>query len=155
MHPFPHRYRTVAEAHPTGEVAIASPGLVSLATAPPREFGGPGDRWSPETLLVAAVADRLVLTFRGVARAARYDWTALECAVEGLLERPANDSRFTAFTIRARLEVPAGADPRLGEQLLAKAERGCLISNSLSGAKALEAAVVVSACVPARAEALV
>ena len=74
MHPYPHLYTVQASANPTGDVPVTSAGLPALATAPPAEFDGPGDRWSPETLLVAAVADCLLLSFRGVARANKFAW---------------------------------------------------------------------------------
>ena len=64
MHPFPHNYGVSAHATPVSDVAIEGATLPSIQSAPPAEFGGPGDRWSPETLLVAAVADCFILTFR-------------------------------------------------------------------------------------------
>jgi len=57
MHPYPHLYTVQASASPEGDVPLACAGLPTLTTAPPAEFDGPGDRWSPETLLVGAVAD--------------------------------------------------------------------------------------------------
>jgi organic hydroperoxide reductase OsmC/OhrA len=143
MHPYPHRYHVAAAAAPVGEVGLSSPGLEPLRSAPPKEFDGPGDRWSPETLLVAAMADCFILTFRAVARASKYEWTALECEVEGILERPERNSLFTGFNLVASLKVPPGSDLEKGRQLLEKAEHGCLISNSLSGTKHLEARVEV------------
>ena len=50
MQSFPHLYSVSARAGSAGEVDLASPGLPALASAAPAEFGGPGDRWSPETL---------------------------------------------------------------------------------------------------------
>jgi organic hydroperoxide reductase OsmC/OhrA len=143
MHPYPHRYRVAAAAGPTGEVDLASPGLEPLRSAPPKEFDGPGDRWSPETLLVAAIADCFILTFRAVARAAKLEWTALECRVEGVLERPERESWFTGFVIEATLTVADGVDAERARALLDKAEHGCLISNSLKGTKSLRATVLV------------
>lgn len=144
MHPFPHRYLASAAAKPTGDITLASPGLAEIASAPPREFDGPGDHWSPETLLVAALGDCFVLTFRAVARAAHYEWRALACNVTGTLERPDQNSRFTKFVIEATLRVPAGSDLARAELLLAKAEHGCLISNSLTGDKSLVVRIEVS-----------
>jgi organic hydroperoxide reductase OsmC/OhrA len=144
MDPYPHRYHVAAAAAPESLVELTSPGLEPLRSAPPKEFGGPGDRWSPETLLVAAMADCFILTFRAVARAAKLPWTALECRVEGTLERPGRDSLFTGFTLVATLTVPAGTDVARARTLLEKAEHGCLISNSLSGAKRLVAEVVTA-----------
>ena len=87
MQELPHRYNVGAAAGPEGPVELSSPGVPDLASAPPAEFGGPGDKWSPETLLVAAVADCFILTFKAIARASRFDWSNLSCQVEGVLDR--------------------------------------------------------------------
>ena len=137
MHPFPHRYRVQASAGPEDEVSLDSAGLASIKSLPPVEFDGPGDRWSPETLLCGSLADCLLMTFRVVARLSKLPWLSLEIEVEGLLEREQGNSHFTAFTIDARLRVPAGTDPALAERCLHKAESGCLISNSLVGRREL------------------
>ena len=68
MKPYPHHYQVAASAGVEGEVLLASAGLEPINTAPPVEFDGPGNRWSPETLLVGAIADCFILTFRAVAR---------------------------------------------------------------------------------------
>ena len=116
---------------------ISSPGLEAIGTASPAEFGGPGDRWSPETLLVAAVADCFILTFKAIAGASKFDWLDLQCEVEGKLDRVERVTRFTAFDIRARLTVPAGTDEQKARHILEKSEAVCLISNSLNGEKTL------------------
>jgi organic hydroperoxide reductase OsmC/OhrA len=108
--------------------------LPTLRSASPISFDGPGDRWSPETFLVAAIGDCLILTFRAVARASGLAWTSLECDVTGTLDRIERTTRFVGFEVRARLRVPPGTDPDRARQVLEKAERSCLISNSLSGA---------------------
>ena len=143
MHPYPHRYTVQATADPTGDVPLSSPNLPVLATAPPAEFDGPGDRWSPETLLCAAVADCFVLSFRAVARASKLDWDALECSTEGTLDRVDGKSRFTTIVVRATLRVPAGTDPDRASKLMVKAEHVCLISNSLVAERRLEPTVIV------------
>jgi organic hydroperoxide reductase OsmC/OhrA len=135
---FPHRYSAVAVAGAEGDVALEGERLPPLASAPPAQFDGPGDRWSPETLLVAAVADCYVLTFRAIARASKLPWLALRCDVEGILDRVDRVTQFTEFTTRASLRLPFGADDRRAARLLAKAEETCLITNSLKGAHHLE-----------------
>jgi hypothetical protein len=55
MQSLPHQYSVEASAQLEGPVAIASEGLETFSTAPPLQYGGPGDQWSPETLLIAAV----------------------------------------------------------------------------------------------------
>jgi organic hydroperoxide reductase OsmC/OhrA len=137
MKTFPHHYQVVATGRPDGEVVLSSVGLEALYTAPPVEFDGPGDRWSPESLLVGAIADCFTLTFRAVARGARLPWVALHVEVVGTLEREQGNSRFTNFAVKARLQVPTGCDLEMAERALHKAEAGCLISNSLSGQRHL------------------
>ena len=134
MQAFPHHYTVAANGSGTGDVTLKADELPTLRSASPIPFDGPGDRWSPETLLVAAVGDCLILTFRAVARASGFAWTSLECDVTGTLDRIERTTRFVAFEVRARLRVPAGTDPDRARQVLEKAERSCLISNSLSGA---------------------
>jgi len=141
MQELPHRYSVAATAGAQGDVALEAQGLPSLTSAPPAEFGGPGDRWSPETLLVAAAADCFILTFRAIARASKLSWISLRCDVEGTLDRIERATQFTGFQVRASLRVPAGSDEERARRLLEKAERSCLITNSLKAASHLEAVV--------------
>lgn len=145
MQEFPHRYSVAAIAGVEGDVVLESDRLPSLASAPPAEFGGSGDQWSPETLLVAAIADCFVLTFRAIARASKLPWVSLRCEVEGTLDRVERVIQFTGFLVRASLQVPAGANEEQARRLLAKAEQSCLITNSLKGTSHLEAQVDVGA----------
>ena len=69
MQELPHHYVVSANAKTVGNVALSANGVSDLESAPPAEFGGPGDQWSPESLLVAAVADCFILSFRAIARA--------------------------------------------------------------------------------------
>ena len=93
----PHHYRVAATARPEGSVDLASAGLEPISSAAPAEYGGPGDRWSPETLLVATVADCFVLSFRAIARASKLSWLSLNCDVEGTLARIEGTTKFTEF----------------------------------------------------------
>jgi len=139
---FPHHYRVTASEGAAPTVLLESERLPSLPSAAPAQFGGPGDRWSPETLLVAAVADCFVLTFRAVATASKLRWTTLTCDVDGTLDRVDRVAQFTRFDIRVRLSVPAGTDESFARRALEKAERGCLITNSLKASVHLHAEVL-------------
>ncbi len=143
MHPYPHSYAVDASGQAGGPVTVTSVGLPDLETAPPPQFDGPGGAWSPETLLCAAVADCFILSFRAFARAARFDWSQLECRVEGTLERVERVPQFTAFRTSATLTVPPEADGARARKLLEQAEHGCLIANSLRAARSLDAQVLV------------
>jgi organic hydroperoxide reductase OsmC/OhrA len=141
MQDFPHHYSVSALARSEGEVTLESARLAAIASAAPSEFGGPGDRWSPETLLIAAHADCFVLSFRAVAQASKLSWVSLRCQVEGTLDRVERVTQFTAFVVRAALTLPAGSDVERARGLLEKAEKVCLIANSLKAKATLEATV--------------
>lgn len=132
MQQLPHHYRVSARGGDSGDIAMSSAGLADIATAAPAEFGGPGDRWSPETLLVGAVADCFVLTFRAIARASKFEWTSLDCEVEGVLDRVERVTRFTAMSLQVNLGIPAGGSVATAERLLQKSEESCLITNSMN-----------------------
>ena len=142
MHPFPHRYNVAATSATLGNVRISANNLPDIESAPPLEFDGPGTVWSPETLLGAAVADCFILTFRAIARASKFEWSALECTLEARLERVEGGPQFTHFKTVATLTVPAGTDLAKARLLMDKAEHGCLIANSLKGSRELLASVV-------------
>ena len=145
MQPYPHRYQVSSSGCPEGAVILGGAGLEPLRTLPPPEFGGPGGHWSPESLLVGAIADCYLLSFRALARAARLPWLSLECTVDGTLDREDGIARFTDFTVRAALLVPAGTDLDMADRALHRAEEVCLISNSLRASGSLVAVVEVAA----------
>lgn len=141
MEKLPHHYTADAVGGPDDELKLRSAGLPELPAAAPAEFDGPGDRWSPETMLVAAVASCFVLTFRAIARASKLPWNSIEVSVTGRLDRVEGKTRFTRFDTRATLDVPPGTGESLARRLLEKAEQGCLVSNSLSADRSLETVV--------------
>lgn len=143
MHPFPHRYTAAATATVHEDVALESPGLPALATAPPEEFGGPGGRWSPETLFVGAIVNCFVLTFRAIAHASKLSWLDLTCEGDATLDRIERTTRFTKVHLRAVLSVPAGTDPERARSLMERAEHICLVTNSLTANVHLDARVDV------------
>ena len=143
MDAYPHHYRVQAAAEAESPVTLASERLPSLSSAPPAQFGGPGDQWSPETLLVAASADCLILTFRAIARASKLPWLRLDCEAEGVLDRVEGVTRFTEIRLNARLVLPAGGDMERGRRLLEKAEKSCLITCSLKAESLLTADVTI------------
>jgi peroxiredoxin-like protein len=138
---FPHHYSVSAHAGDEGDVSIEGAGLPALSTAPPAEFGGPGDRWSPESLLVASVANCFIFSFRAIARASQFTWLELDCDAEGVLDKVDRISRFTEFTVRESLRVPTDSNEERARHLLAMAEKNCLITNSLTASVHLEAEI--------------
>ena len=145
MQDLPHRYSAAARAAPEGNAFLYANRLPLLTSAPPTEFGGPGDRWSPETLLTAAVADCFVLTFRAIAAATPLPWVDIKCEVEGTLDRVDRVARFTDMLLRAHLRIPQGASADQAQRVLTRAKERCLVSNSLISPSRLEVVVEVAA----------
>jgi organic hydroperoxide reductase OsmC/OhrA len=143
MQAFPHRYAVTATAHGRVDVTVTSDRLAPIDSAPPAEFDGPGDQWSPETLFVAAVGDCYVLTFCTVAALHKLPWTSIVCHADGVVDRPERTTQFVAFDLQAQLVVPAGCDQQFATRLLEQAKHACLITNSLKAPVRLEATVAV------------
>lgn len=144
MDPFPHHYRVSGSARNDSNVTLKVADLPEIISSPPLEFGGSGEQWSPETLLVAAVADCFILSFRAIAKASHMEWTELLCEASGTLNREDRVTHFTHMTVSAALTVPSSTDAEKAEKLLHKAEASCLISNSLNAQRSLEAIVTVA-----------
>lgn len=142
MQAMPHTYRVSASAESDGHVSLKAEGLPEISSAAPATFDGPGDKWSPEELLVSAVVDCFVLTFRAIAQASRLEWEELECQASGVLDQVDRQMKFTAFTINAKLTLEDDALADKAARLLEKAEQNCLITNSLNAAVHLETEVV-------------
>ena len=87
MEPLPHHYRVRIAGGAAGSVDASAAGLPTLSLAPPPSFGGPGDRWSPEELLVESVASCFLFTFRSVASASKIIFSRVECDADGILDR--------------------------------------------------------------------
>lgn len=144
MQDLPHFYVVKADAEGANNVNLSSEGIPDLESAGPSEFGGPGDVWSPETLLVAAVADCFILSFRAIARKAKLDWTTLTAEATGKLDKLDGFTQFVGFTIKAELTIPDERQRDKAGVILEKAEKYCLISNSMKAAPHLEKTVLVA-----------
>lgn len=138
MTSFPHHYSVTASGAARGDVALTADLLPALRTASPIEFGGPGDQWSPETLLVGAAADCFILTFRAIAAASQLPWMSLRCVAVGTLDRIDRATQFTNIMLHAHLSIPPGTPEDQALRVLEKAERACLITRSLKATTQLE-----------------
>ena len=141
---FPHNYQADASAQVEGNVHLSCSDCTDLESAPPKEFGGPGNLWSPEDLLVAAVADCFVLSFRAVAGMSKYTWKDLACEVTGELDKSDTGVQFVGFKVKASLVVDGDADVERAKSLLQKAKGACFITNSLKAPAELEVEVTVA-----------
>jgi peroxiredoxin-like protein len=142
MKPLPHRYDARLAGGPTGYATVTLAGAPELRAAPPADFDGPGDAWGPEHLLLAAVETCFLFTLRAVAQASRIEFTALEVAAEGIVDREGGRLRFTEIVLRPRLTLPPGGDRTRALRALEKSEQACLVSASLATPIRLEPEVL-------------
>ncbi len=142
MKPLPHRYDVTLSGGSVGYAALAAPGVPELKSAPPLDFDGPGDAWSPEHLLLAAVASCFLFTLRAVAKASKIDFVSLEVSAAGTVDRQDGVTQFTEIVLRPRLTLPPGADRSRALHILERSEKSCLVSASLSTPVRLEPELV-------------
>jgi organic hydroperoxide reductase OsmC/OhrA len=147
MLPLPHHYDVGLAEAPARYATITTSGVPGLRAAPPPAYDGPGDAWTPEHLLLAAVEACFLFTFRAVARQMHVEYTACALSCEGVVDRQDGVVRFTEIVVRPHLTLPASADFDRVKRALAKTERACLVSASLSTPIRVEPQLVTIASV--------
>ncbi len=142
MKPLPHRYEVHLSGH-AGGCATASNGLAPvLRVAPPVEYDGPGDTWSPEHLLLAAVQSCFLFTLRAIARASKIELLHVDVDASGIVDRSDGVTRFTEIVLCPTVTPAAGTDRERINRVLERVETACLVSASLSTPVRVRAAVV-------------
>ena len=132
MKPLPHHYDVHLSGGPAGYAHLSAAGIPELRTAPPTDFDGPGDAWSPEHLLLASVQACFLFTLRAIARPSKVEFLALELDATGTVDRQDGVTRFTEIVLHPRLTVSSGTDRERVLHILEKSEKTCLVSASLS-----------------------
>jgi organic hydroperoxide reductase OsmC/OhrA len=128
-----HRFRVVAW-WASGRTGIAKSGSALNAihfTSPPA-FGGLDGRWTPEDLLLCALAGCYTTTFQAVAESSKLEYIDLQVEVEAAIRRAETGYAFTDVLIRANLVLPQPEEEARAMRLLHKAEGLCLVSRALS-----------------------
>lgn len=127
-----HEYRIKAFGAGVRNGVVHAEGVLSNISfsAPPEFLGEPG-RWTPEHLLVAAVASCFVSTFSGIAEKSRLGFASFNLDAEGMLDNADGIWRFTEIKLRPEVTVLKEEDRERALRLLEKAEKSCLIARSL------------------------
>jgi peroxiredoxin-like protein len=144
MKPFPHEYHVRLTGGPLGYAVLSTAGIPDLRTAPPADFDGTGDAWSPEHLLVGAVQTCFLFTLRAIARASKMEFVSLELDAAGTVSRQDGVTRFTEIVLRPRLVISPGTDRARALHILEKSEKQCLVTASLSTPVRLEPEITES-----------
>jgi len=97
----------------------------------PAEFGGLEGRWTPEELLLAAVASCFTTTLRTIAGNAQIDLTDLEVEAHGTVRKAGTGYMFSEIVLRPKVRIANFAARERTLDLLNKAETLCLVSRAL------------------------
>ena len=142
MAALPHSYTSQSKALAEGDIQVSVEGLGPQIIAPPANFGGPGDVWSPEDLQSAAISSCFCLSFRAIARAAKLPWQSISASVELVLDKSERGIVFTEIHNRVTIELLNDDDAELADKLLHKAEKSCFISASMTAKSSLTISMV-------------
>jgi len=97
----------------------------------PTEFGGLEGRWTPEELLLAAIAGCYTTTVRAIAGAAKLDFTDLEVEASGTVRKAESGYNFSEIIVRPNLKIASVTDRDPALDLLRRAEKLCLVSRAI------------------------
>jgi peroxiredoxin-like protein len=131
-------YQTAVKWTDQRKGIISCTGKPDVDVATPPEFKGHEGIWSPEDLFVASANVCLMTTFLAVAERAGLAFSSYESTAEGRLELVEGKFQFTAITIKPSITLKSGDDVDKAKELIEKAERNCLISNSMKASVTLE-----------------
>ena len=97
----------------------------------PMEFGGLEGRWTPEELLLAAVASCYTTTLRAIAGAAQFDFTDLQVEASGTVRKAESGYCFSEIVVRPNLKISSLEDRNCALDLLRQAQDLCLVSRAI------------------------
>lgn len=111
---------------------LRAEGKHDVAVSSDRVFHGDRDRWNPEDLLLAALAECHLLSYLHVAARHGVIVTAYtDDAVGTLRTTPDGGGAFVSVTLRPRVTI-GGGDPQLAQALHAEAGAKCFIAASVN-----------------------
>ena len=140
-----HTYTTAVEWTREKRAALSSRGLPTIEVATPPNFpGGHEGIWSPEHLYTAAAEVSLMTTFLSFAERAKLAFLSYKSQADGILDKVDKSLLMTRIHIKPTITVASEADRAEALKLIERAERYCLISNSIKSEVTVEAIVVVN-----------
>lgn len=127
-----HSYR-VAAWWTSGRAGLAksdsAPNAIHFTA--PKEFGGLDGRWTPEELLLAAIAGCFTTTLRSIS-GDQFDFTDLQVEASGTVRKAQSGYGFSEIVIHPTLKIACSEGRERALELLKKAERLCLVSRAIA-----------------------
>jgi len=127
-----HAYR-VAAWWTSGRTGLAksdsAPNAIHFTA--PTEFGGLEGRWTPEELLLAAIAGCYTTTLRAIAGTADFNFTDLQVEACGTIRKAESGYSFNEIILRPNLRIGSVAERDRALDLLRRAEKLCLVARAI------------------------
>ncbi|MCB1201939.1 MAG: OsmC family protein [Leptospiraceae bacterium] len=144
MSDLPHEYPVTVTWQEAKKGNMTIPGLPDLQVATPPEFpGGHAGIWSPEHLFTAAVASCLMTTFIAIAENSKLTFKSFACDSKGYLDKAEKGFVMSKVELFPVVEVYEEKDKERALRILEKAEKACLISNSVKSEVHMQPEVLV------------
>jgi organic hydroperoxide reductase OsmC/OhrA len=144
-----HKYHTLAW-WTSGQTGLAksdsAPNVIHFSA--PLAFGGLEGLWTPEDLLLAALASCFTTTFRALAGYSQFEYIDLQVEVEGTVNKAESGYSFSGIVLRPTVTIHAEENRERALNLLQKTKAACLVSRALATAPTLESHVVVGTALP-------
>lgn len=117
----------------------SSADLPILEVSSPPEFQGQPHTWTPEHLFVASVNSCFMATFIAIAELSKLEVVSFSSTAVGKLEkRERSGFWITEITLKPRLVIKHEREIERALRILEKAEKKCLITNSILSEVSLE-----------------
>jgi len=109
-------------------------GLDTVNSCIPKEFGGPGDGYSPEDFFALAVLNCIIATFKVYVEHSNLSFERLEAGAEAKMEKHSDNYLFISH-INIKIDITGASDKEKIKATLDKAIKDCAISNSVKSGK--------------------
>ena len=139
-----NKYFYTTEVEWTGERHgdLRAPVLPNLQVDAPPEFKGHEGAWTPEHLFVASVNSCFMTTFLAIAENSKLEFVSFSADAKGKLEKLEGQGFImTEVILRPKLLISHARDVERASRILEKAEKHCLISNSIKAETKLESEI--------------
>ncbi|MFZ0063343.1 MAG: OsmC family protein [Pyrinomonadaceae bacterium] len=136
-----NKYFYTTEVEWTGERHgdLRAPVLPNMQVDAPPEFKGHEGVWTPEHLFVASVNSCFMTTFLAIAENSKLEFVSFSADAKGKLENlDGKGFMMTEVVLRPKLLISHARDAERAGRILQKAEKHCLISNSIKTETRLE-----------------
>jgi organic hydroperoxide reductase OsmC/OhrA len=127
-------------------VQVSSPDFKEpiTTTIPPPFTNGIGGHWSAEHLFLASLASCFAHTFQIIANLSELPFDSFTCNISGDAEKIDKVFAFHSVKLFPTLIIPLETYRNKAESVLEKAERNCIIANSVKTQIIIETKILVS-----------